>query len=104
MALGMVLFSCSTPGDNNADDQGQDIVTIDNHFNKLFMGECWGFTGGDGTYSVLLPDRRIVWIFGDTFIDGVNPDNSRKKTGSKVCKEQHCSTGWRLAANTISKY
>jgi len=30
-----------------------------------------GWTGGDGTYSVALPDGRFAWVFGDTFVGGV---------------------------------
>ncbi|MBN1132266.1 MAG: DUF5005 domain-containing protein [Bacteroidales bacterium] len=50
-----------------------------NYFTDLFMGECYGYTGGDGTYSVPLPDGRTIWLFGDTFIGGVNEDNTRQK-------------------------
>lgn len=36
-----------------------------------------GWTGGDATYSISLPDDRTLWLFGDSFIDQVNPDRSR---------------------------
>lgn len=36
-----------------------------------------GWTGGDGAYSVPLPDGRIVWLFSDTFLGPVNEDGSR---------------------------
>ncbi|GAA4214046.1 DUF5005 domain-containing protein [Actinocatenispora rupis] len=36
-----------------------------------------GWTGADSTYSVRLPDGRIVWIFSDTFLGPVHPDGSR---------------------------
>jgi hypothetical protein len=35
------------------------------------------FTGGDGTYSVPLGSGRTAWVFGDSFIGGVQPDGSR---------------------------
>lgn len=35
------------------------------------------FTGGDGTYSVPLPGGRTAWVFGDSFVGGVQPDGSR---------------------------
>lgn len=38
-----------------------------------------GWTGADSTYSVRLPDGRIVWIFSDTFLGPVNPDGSRPR-------------------------
>lgn len=54
-------------------------VKVDSTFNQLFTRSGDGFTGGDGTYSILLPDGRTVWIFGDTFLGTVNPDGTRKK-------------------------
>jgi len=65
----LILASCNS---SNRD------VEPGTYFNDLFMGNCHGFTGGDGTYSVLLPDGRTAWIFGDTFIGGVNEDNTRR--------------------------
>ena len=38
-----------------------------------------GWTGADSTYSVRLPDGRVVWIFSDTFLGPVEPDGSRPK-------------------------
>ncbi len=38
-----------------------------------------GWTGADSTYSVRLPDGRIVWIFSDTFLGPVQPGGSRPK-------------------------
>ncbi len=38
-----------------------------------------GWTGADSTYSVRLPDGRIVWIFSDTFLGPVDPDGLRPK-------------------------
>ena len=42
-------------------------------------GDRW--TGGDGTYSVPLPDGRTLWMFGDTFLGTVNRDRSRANQG-----------------------
>lgn len=52
----------------------------DEYFNSLFIRKGGGFTGGDGTYSVKLPDDRTVWIFGDTFLGEIEEDGSRKKS------------------------
>jgi hypothetical protein len=35
------------------------------------------WTGGDGTFSVELPDGRIIWLFSDTYLGDVNPDGTR---------------------------
>lgn len=52
----------------------------DAFFDKRFQIHGPGFTGGDATYSVLLPDGRTVWIFGDTFIGPVSAELTREKT------------------------
>ena len=36
-----------------------------------------GWTGGDATYSVKLPNGKTLWMFGDTFINQVNNDGTR---------------------------
>jgi hypothetical protein len=55
----------------------------DTAFNQMFasygnnnrLTDDW--TGGDGTYSIPLPDGRDVWMFSDTFLGKVNRDGSR---------------------------
>jgi hypothetical protein len=52
-------------------------------FNQMFaaygndntLTDDW--TGGDGAYSVPLPDGRVVWMFSDTFLGTVNPNGTR---------------------------
>jgi hypothetical protein len=36
-----------------------------------------GWTGGDGAVSAPLPDGRVLWLFGDTFLGTVGADGSR---------------------------
>ncbi len=67
----VIIASCSSQNRN---------VWPDSEFNRLFTRSGGGLTGADGTYSVLLPDGRTVWIFGDTFLGTVNPDSTREKT------------------------
>ena len=49
---------------------------LDTLFNA-YSASGVGWTGADSTYSVALPDGRIVWIFSDTFLGPVNADGSR---------------------------
>ncbi len=56
-------------------------TTRDEAFISLFTRYGDGWTGGDATYSILLPDGRTLWIFGDTFLGTVNADRSRPGTG-----------------------
>jgi hypothetical protein len=38
-----------------------------------------GWTGADASWSLGLPDGRIAWFFGDTFIGGVGRDGCRDR-------------------------
>ncbi len=67
----LVLTSCEPKHD-------AETVKIDTYFSELFIRTGDGLTGGDGTYSVELPDGRSVWIFGDTFLGTVEADKSRE--------------------------
>ncbi len=46
-------------------------------FDRLFQRSGDGWTGGDGTLSVALPDGRTVWLFGDTLLGTVAADQTR---------------------------
>lgn len=46
-------------------------------YNKYFTRYGNGWTGGDATYSIALPDGRNLWMFGDSFLDTVYADRTR---------------------------
>jgi hypothetical protein len=48
--------------------------TPDTTFDTFFTQNGPGWTGADGTYSVLLPDSQNLWIWSDSFIGTVNPE------------------------------
>ena len=75
----LTLASCKQFSGKNKLTNDDLKVVQDTFFTEMFNRDCCGFTGGDGTISVLLPDGRTVWIFGDTFLGTVNPDNTREK-------------------------
>ena len=78
--IAISAYSCNHKQNSSALNQEEDVSSDpETHFNNLFIRNCCGLTGGDGTYSVLLPDGRTVWIFGDTFLGTVNPDMTRKR-------------------------
>ncbi len=57
----------------------QDLeVYQDCHHDLLFTRYGNGWTGADATYSLPLPDGRIMWMFGDTFLGTVRADRSRQ--------------------------
>ncbi|RIV23438.1 DUF5005 domain-containing protein [Fibrisoma montanum] len=51
-------------------------VQVDAQYNQFFTRNA-AWNGGDGVYSVPLPDGRVFWTFGDSFIGRVQPDRSR---------------------------
>ncbi|MFZ5938994.1 MAG: DUF5005 domain-containing protein [Bacteroidota bacterium] len=73
------LTACTGRSGSSVERQPSDTVYIDTFYTAMFRMSGEGYTGGDGTYSVALPDGRTAWIFGDTFIGGVNNDHSRSK-------------------------
>ncbi|MFI5171756.1 MAG: DUF5005 domain-containing protein [Chitinophagales bacterium] len=82
----LFLFSCEKefiPNDEHdgIDETMLDMTTIStkpaNQFNFFFTRYGNGWTGGDATYSIKLPDGRNLWTFGDTFMDTVYADRSR---------------------------
>lgn len=51
-------------------------VYSDLEYNHL-LTRYSGWNGGDGCYSLLLPDGRILWSFQDSFFGLVKPDRAR---------------------------
>lgn len=49
------------------------------YFDRLFQRRNGGWTGGDGTLSVPLPEGRTAWLFGDSFLGTVSEDGRRPK-------------------------
>ena len=46
-------------------------------FTSMFAATETGWTGGDGTFSVELPDGTTAWWFGDTFLGGLTSLDGR---------------------------
>lgn len=41
-----------------------------------FFKRTDGLVAGDGGFSILLPDNRVLWLFGDSFIDHYDPETN----------------------------
>lgn len=64
LLLSLSLFSCST-------------FQSAKHSTEATVGQCLpffpdkdGWYGGDGAYSIMLDEKRTLWVFGDTFVAG----------------------------------
>ncbi len=74
--LGLLLvLACGPLHDTERIDPP--VVVPDAVFNRLFTAPDLGWTGGDGTVSVQLPDGRSLWLFGDSFLGRIDPDGTR---------------------------
>jgi hypothetical protein len=71
-----ILFVSSTFGGS---------VETDSVLSKAFRKDIGGWVAADASYSIALPDGKILWLFGDTFFGGTNPDGSIK-TGAKFIR------------------
>ena len=47
-------------------------------FNAVWGRSSLGLTGGDSALSTRLPDGRVLWLFGDSFIGGMRGDGTRE--------------------------
>ncbi len=54
--------------------------TPDTSFDTFFTQNGPGWTGADGTYSVLLPNGQNLWVWSDSYIGTVNPQ-TRLRSG-----------------------
>ncbi|GGM53663.1 hypothetical protein GCM10011608_43200 [Micromonospora sonchi] len=59
-------------------------VAPESTFNSYAATTRDGWTGGDSTYSVKLPDGRIIWLFSDTWLGPLNSNGTRPTTAPLV--------------------
>jgi hypothetical protein len=71
----------------------QNVITeAPKHFNK-FNNVAGGWCAADATISLLLPDGKTLWLFGDSFIGekrgdfGINPLKSRMINNSAIIED-----------------
>jgi len=55
-------------------------ATIDSNFDNFFKQNGPGWTGGDGSYSLLLPDGTNLWMWSDSYIGTVDPTTRLRKS------------------------
>ena len=80
----LLAVGCAAPPPANPPKPPAALVAPAHFFNRLFTRNNGGWTGGDGTYSILLPDGRTLWLFGDSFLGPVMPDRSRSRNAPFV--------------------
>src|SRR5882724_6874327 len=51
------------------------------YWDSVFTRYGNGWTDGDGAISYKLPDGRVMWLWGDSFLDTVYPDRHRPVVG-----------------------
>jgi hypothetical protein len=49
---------------------------FDSVYTQYFRRNSGGWTAGDATISIPLPDGRVIWLFGDSYTVNVNPVNN----------------------------
>lgn len=47
-------------------------VTTDDNFNQMLAPQATGWLGSDVAHSIPLPNGKVLWLFGDTFIGTVS--------------------------------
>ena len=59
-------------------------ISIDTNFNNIIRKNSGGWVAADATYSILLPDNRTLWLFGDTFIGETNNEGGIKPGSTMI--------------------
>jgi len=75
-------------------------ATIDSNFDNFFKQTGPGWTGADGTYSLLLPDGTNLWYWSDSYIGTVDP-NTRLRT-SYIFQAHNSLTIQNQTTNTLT--
>lgn len=78
--------SCSIQKTNN--ERAQNSEVYKDAAVTAFFKRTDGLVAGDGGFSVSLPDDRVLWLFGDSFIDHYDPE-----THTTPCLFQVRNTG-----------
>lgn len=60
-------------------------AVVDSNFNLTIRKYNGGWIAGDATFSIALPGQKTLWLFGDSFIGTVKPDNSLA-SGAKMIR------------------
>ncbi len=75
-------------------------ATIDSTFDSFFTQNGPGWTGADGSYSLLLPDGTSFWYWSDSFIGTVNP--TTRLRSSDLFQAHNSLTIQNQAAGTLT--
>jgi hypothetical protein len=75
-------------------------ATMDANFDNFFKQNGPGWTGGDGSYSLLLPDGTNLWMWSDSYIGTVNAQTRLRK--SDIFTAHNSLTIQNQSANTLT--
>src|SRR4051794_36790410 len=79
---------------------GSGCASPDVDYDNFWSRSGPGWTGSDTAYSTLLPDGRVTWLFGDTYLGGVNPDGTRPANSPMVRNSMVVQTGGNISTLT----
>ena len=84
LAAGAVVLACSNAGASAVTTVRQcglpepTLAAGPTSFTGAWRLSTAGLTGGDSALSTRLPDGRVAWLFGDSFIGGMRSDGTRE--------------------------
>jgi hypothetical protein len=79
---------------------GYGCASPDSNWDSFWSRSGPGWTGGDSTYTTTLPDGRIAWLFGDTFLGTVATNGSRPADSPMVRNSMVVQSGDQIATRT----
>lgn len=99
---GSPVAGCPAPSTRPCDLRSPLVqtVTIDSTLSTTFSRYAAttpdGWTGGDSTFSVRMPDGRTLWLFSDTFLGPLNRNGTRPANAQLVNNSFVVQAGSRL--------
>ena len=68
-----LLLTITLPMLANGEQSNSDVdilsVTTFKTYDTLFVAQTEGWLGSDAAHSIILSEDRILWLFGDTYIE-----------------------------------
>jgi hypothetical protein len=80
LLLCILLSSCSSVLERAYDMRSASVLCLPSFPDKD------GWYGGDGAYSIKLDDKRVLWLFGDTFVSMRREAKEMQRAPKKICR------------------
>src|SRR5690625_5759521 len=87
----IIIMMTGCIGISNQKDQSKISKPYRDTMVTQFFKRETGMVAGDGGFTIPLPDDRVLWVFGDSYIDHFDPASGTIPCLFQVRSEEHTS-------------